>query len=134
MINVIYYLSPTVPKDFFPKKSFGKNNCTRIAENPNRGNGMKPLITSLSVKDVQKKAKDIIMRMPRTKIVTEKVGFMHFVQITPFFRFYDDIFIKLFKRRKNKRLVAKPVKSRLHDLMVNERRIKKIYSRLKKLT
>ena len=135
MINVIYYLSPTVPKDFFPKKSFGKNNCTRIAENPNRGNGMKPLITSLSVKNVQKNAKDIIMKMPRTKIVTEKVGFMHFVQITPFFRFYDDIFIKLFtKDGKTNVWLQSQSRIGLHDLMVNERRIKSIYSRLKKLT
>ena len=83
MINVIYYLSPTVPRDIFPKKRFGKNNCTRIAENPNRGKGMKPLITSLSVREVQENAKNIIISMPRTEIVTEKNGFMHFVQITP---------------------------------------------------
>ena len=49
MINVIYYLSPTVPRDIFPKKRFGRNNCTRVAENPNRGEGMKPLITLSSI-------------------------------------------------------------------------------------
>ena len=72
MINVIYYLSPTVPKDAFPKKRFGRNNCTRIAENPNRGEGMKPLVTSFSVEEVQENAKNVIASMPRTKLVKEK--------------------------------------------------------------
>ena len=57
MVNVIYYLSPTVPRDVFPKKRFGRNNCTRIAEKPNRGEGMKPLITSSSLEEVQENAK-----------------------------------------------------------------------------
>ena len=135
MVNVIYYLSPTVPRDVFPKRRFGKNNCTRIAENPNRGEGMKPLITSSSLEETQENAKNVIMNMPRTNIVTEKNGFMHFVQITPVFRFYDDIFVKLFIED-GKTTVWLQSQSRLglHDLMVNERRIKHIYSKLKELT
>ena len=135
MVNIIYYLSPTVPKDDFPKGRFGKNNCTRIAENPNRGEGMKPLITSSSLEETQENAKNVIMNMPRTNIVTEKNGFMHFVQITPVFRFYDDIFVKLFIED-GKTTVWLQSQSRLglHDLMVNERRIKHIYSKLKELT
>ena len=135
MINVIYYLSPTVPKDAFPKKRFGRNNCTRIAENPNRGEGMRPLITSYSIEEVQENAKNIIISMPRTKIINEKNGFMHFVQITPLFRFYDDIFVKLFTED-GKTNVWLQSQSRLglHDLMVNERRIRHIYSKLKDLT
>ena len=135
MINVIYHLSPTVPRDIFPKKRFGKNNCTRIAENPNRGKGMKPLITSLSVREVQENAKNIIISMPRTEIVTEKKGFMHFVQITPLFRFYDDIFVKLFTvDGKTNVWLQSQSRLGLHDLMVNEKRIKHIYSKLKELT
>ena len=134
MINVIYYLSPTVPRDIFPKKRFGKNNCTRIAENPNRGKGMKPLITSLPVREVQENAKNIIISMPRTEIVTEKKGFMHFVQITPLFRFYDDIFVKLFTVDGKTNVWLQSQSLGLHDLMVNEKRIKHIYSKLKELT
>ena len=85
MINIIYYLAPTFPKDSFPTKKFGKNNCTRIADNPNRGKGMEPLVTYYSIEEVQANVKKIIMDMPRTKIVTDKNGFMHFVQITPLF-------------------------------------------------
>ena len=135
MVNVIYYLSPTVPRDVFPKRRFGKNNCTRIAENPNRGEGMKPLITSSSIEETQENAKNVIMKMPRTSIVTEKNGFMHFVQITPVFRFYDDIFVKLFiEDGKTNVWLQSQSRLGLHDLMVNERRIKHIYSKLKELT
>ena len=135
MINVIYYLSPTVPRDVFPKKRFGRNNCTRVAENPNRGEGMRPLITSYSIEEVQENAKNIITSMSRTKIVTEKNGFMHFVQITPLFRFYDDIFVKLFiEDGKTNVWLQSQSRLGLHDLMVNERRIRHIYSKLKDLT
>ena len=135
MINVIYYLSPTVPKDAFPKNRFGKNNCTRVAENPNRGEGMKPLITLSSIEEVQENAKNIIINMPRTRIVTEKNGFMHFVQITPLFRFYDDIFVKLFTENgKTNIWLQSQSRLGLHDLMVNEKRIKHIYYKLKELT
>ena len=135
MVNVIYYFSITIPRDVFPKKRFGRNNCTRIAENPNRGEGMKPLITSSSVEEAQENAKNIIGSMPRTKLVSEKKGFMHFVQITPLFRFYDDIFVKLFTEDgKTNIWLQSQSRLGLHDLMVNEKRIKHIYSKLKELT
>jgi len=135
MINIIYYLAPTFPKDSFPTKKFGKNNCTRIADNPNRGKGMEPLVTYYSIEEVQANVKKIIMDMPRTKIVTDKNGFLHFVQITPLFRFYDDIFVKLFaKDGKTNIWLQSQSRLGLHDLMVNEKRVRHIYSELKKLT
>ena len=54
MINVIYFLAPTVPKNNFPSKRFGKNNCTRVADNPNRGEGMSPIITDMSMEKVRR--------------------------------------------------------------------------------
>ena len=96
---------------------------------------MKPLITSSSVAEVQENAKNIIISMPRTEIVTEKKGFMHFVQITPLFRFYDDIFVKLFTENgKTNIWLQSQSRLGLHDLMVNEKRIKHIHSKLKELT
>ena len=135
MINVIYFLAPTVPKNNFPLKRFGRNNCTRVADNPNRGAGMSPIKTDMSVERVENAVKNVIMSMQRTKIVTDNDGFIHFVQITPLFRFHDDIFIKIFSE-KNKTNIWLQSQSRLglHDLMVNERRVKHIYNELKKLT
>jgi len=60
MTNVIYYLAPTIQRKNFPEKRFGKNNCTRIADNPNRGRNMKPIITDLSENEIQTKLKKII--------------------------------------------------------------------------
>ena len=73
MINVIYYLAPTVKHNEFPKKRFGKNNCTRIAENPNRGKNMEPIITKLSENEIQGKLKNIINNMRKIKIINEKL-------------------------------------------------------------
>ncbi|OIR23418.1 MAG: hypothetical protein BEU00_02950 [Marine Group III euryarchaeote CG-Epi3] len=135
MINLIYYLAPTIPRENFPAKRFGKNNCTRIADNPNRGKDMKPIITNLSENEVQIIVKDIIAKMPRMKIITEKEGFLHFVQITPLFRFYDDLFIKIFvKDGMTNVWLQSQSRLGLYDLLVNERRIKHIYFELKKLT
>ena len=135
MINLIYYLAPTIPRSNFPEKRFGKNNCTRVADNPNRGKDMKPIITNLSENEVQVIVKDIITKMPRMEIVTEKEGFLHFVQITPLFRFYDDLFVKIFTKGEET-IIWLQSQSRLglHDLLVNEKRVKEIYLELKKLT
>ena len=134
MINVIYYLSPTTKYEEFPEKRFGKNNCTRIADNPNRGRNMKPIITNVAIKEIQNKLKNIIINMQRVKIINEKEGFIHFIQITPFFRFYDDIFIKIFENKK-KTNVWFQSQSRLglYDFQTNEKRIKMIYNQIKKL-
>ena len=134
MINVIYYLAPTIPKRNFPSKRFGRNNCTRVADNPNRGKGMLPITTDTSVEKVQDTVRKIVRNMKRTKVVTDNAGFIHFVQITPLFRFYDDIFIKIFfENEKTNIWLQSQSRLGLHDLLVNEKRIKYIYNELKKL-
>jgi len=134
MINVIYYLAPTNKYEDFPKKRFGKNNCTRIADNPNRGRNMKPIITDLDDDIIQKKIKDIISKMQRVKIINERKDFFHFVQITPFFRFYDDIFIKIFKKNEKTNIwFQSQSRLGLYDFQTNEKRIEFIYNELNKL-
>ena len=134
MIKIIYYLAPTVPKNDFPSRRFGVNNCTRVADNPNRGKGMSPIKINMSIENVQDDVRKVIGKMKRTKIITDNTGFIHFVQITPLFRFHDDIFVKLFTEdgRTNVWLQSQS-RLGLHDLMVNERRIRHIYYELKKL-
>ena len=135
MINVIYYLAPTVKYEEFPKKRFGKNNCTRVAKKPNRGRNMKPIITNLSINEIQDNLKNIIAKMQRIKIINEKKGFIHFTQITPFFRFHDDIFIKIFEEQE-KTNVWFQSQSRLglYDFQTNEKRVEFLFNELKKLT
>tara|TARA_B100000953_G_scaffold270426_1_gene240695 strand:+ start:1063 stop:1530 length:468 start_codon:yes stop_codon:yes gene_type:complete len=131
--KIIYFLAPTIPKGKFPNKIYGKNNCTRIADNQNRGYGMEPIVTDTPINEVQLILKTIIERMPRTTIVNEKEGFLHSVQLTPFFRFHDDIFIKIFLEDK-KTTIWFQSQSRLglYDFLINERRIKHIYKNVKK--
>jgi len=135
MINVIYYLAPTIKYEEFPEKRFGKNNCTRVAENPNRGRNMKPIVTNLTINEIQNNLKNIIANMQRVKIVNEKKGFIHFTQITPFFRFYDDIFVKIFENN-GKTNVWFQSQSRLglYDFQINEKRVEILFNELKKLT
>ena len=106
-----------------------------MADNPNRGKGMSPIKINMSVENVQDDVRKVIGKMRRTKIITDNTGFIHFVQITPLFRFHDDIFVKLFTEdgRTNVWLQSQS-RLGLHDLMVNERRIRHIYYELKKLT
>ena len=134
MINVIYYLAPTIPRENFPSKRFGKNTCTRIAENPNRGKNMNPIVTNLTINKIQNNLKNIIINMQRVKIINEKKGFIHFTQITPFFRFYDDIFIRIFESN-GKTNVWFQSQSRLglYDFQINEKRVKFLFNELKKL-
>jgi len=134
MINVIYYLAPTIPRENFPSKRFGKNNCTRIAENPNRGKNMNPIVTNLTINEIQNNLKNIIINMQRVKIINEKKGFIHFTQITPFFRFYDDIFVRIFENN-GKTNVWFQSQSRLglYDFQINEKRVEFLFNALKKL-
>ena len=135
MINVIYYLAPTIPRENFPSKRFGKNNCTRIAENPNRGKNMNPIVTNLTINEIQNNLKNIIINMQRVKIINEKKGFIHFTQITPFFRFYDDIFVRIFENN-GKTNVWFQSQSRLglYDFQINEKRVEFLFNELRKLT
>ena len=134
MINLIYYLAPTLKYEEFPKKRFGRNNCTRVADKPNRGKNMKPIVTNLAIDEIQKNIKEIINTMQKIKIINERNGFIHFIQITPFFRFYDDIFIKIFENN-GKTTVWFQSQSRLglYDFQANEKRVGFLYTELKKL-
>ena len=134
MINIIYYLAPTLKYEEFPKERFGRNNCTRVADKPNRGKNMKPIVTNLTIDESQKNIKEIINNMQKIKIISERNGFIHFIQITPFFRFYDDIFVKIFEDN-GKTTVWFQSQSRLglYDFQANEKRVEFLYTELKKL-
>ena len=79
----------------------------------------------------KKKIIAILNSKPRMKIINQKEGFIHAIDVTPFFRFYDDVAIKIF-REDNKTKVWMQSQSRLglHDLGVNERRIKKLHKEI----
>ena len=84
--------------------------------------------TEESVNSVQKKIMEIIYSKPRMKIINENVGFIHATDVTPFFRFYDDLAIKIFEQE-GKTIVWMQSQSRLgyYDFQVNEKRIQQLH-------
>ena len=68
------------------------------------------------------------------KIINEKEGFIHATDITPFFRFHDDVAIRIFESE-NKVNIWLQSQSRLglYDLNVNERRVQEIHKKISAL-
>ena len=134
MINVIYFLSPNEKWTDFPKKCNIKTKCTRVAESNTRGYGLKPIKLEYNVDYVQKKVVEIIGNKPRMKIINDSPGFIHATDVTPFFRFYDDIAIKIFEEN-DKAVVWLQSQSRLgyYDFQVNEKRIQTLHQKISSL-
>tara|TARA_B100000965_G_C19596548_1_gene760516 strand:+ start:1320 stop:1802 length:483 start_codon:yes stop_codon:yes gene_type:complete len=131
MINIIYFLSPNKKWESFPERCKIKTKCTRVADTNNRGYGLKPIEITDSIHNVQKKIIAIINSKPRMKIINQKEGFIHATDVTPFFRFYDDIAIKIFRENdKTKIWMQSQSRLGLHDLGVNEKRIKKLHKEM----
>ena len=134
MINVIYFLAPTRKWSEFPKKCNIKTKCTRVAESNTRGYGLKPIELEYDIDYIQKKIIEIIETKPRMKIINESLGFIHATDVTPFFRFYDDIAIKIFED-KGKAVIWLQSQSRLgyYDFQVNEKRIQTLHQKISSL-
>ena len=120
MVSIIYFLSPTKVLNSFPEKCSVKTKCTRVADYNNRGYGLKPIETKESIENLQEKITKIIEAKPRMKIVKEENVFIHAIDITPFFRFYDDLTIKIFKEEgKTKVWMQSQSRLGLYDFQVN---------------
>ena len=134
MINLIYFLAPNKKWAEFPKKCNIKTKCTRVAESNNRGYGLKPIELDYSIDYVQKEIIKIIETNSRMKIINNLSGFIHATDVTPFFRFYDDIAIKIFEEN-DKAVVWLQSQSRLgyYDFQVNEKRIQKLHQKISSL-
>ena len=134
MINVIYFLAPTKIWTEFPKKCNIKTKCTRVAESNTRGYGLKPIELEYDIDYIQKEIIKIIETKPRMKIINESLGFIHATDVTPFFRFYDDIAIKIFED-KGKAVIWLQSQSRLgyYDFQVNEKRIQTLHQKISSL-
>ena len=134
MINIIYFLAPNRKWDTFPEKCKVSTKCTRVADNNNRGYGLKPIQLNDTIENVQSKIIQIIKNKPRMKIINEKEGFIHATDVTPFFRFHDDVAIRIFESE-NKINIWLQSQSRLglYDLNINEKRIQEIHKKISAL-
>ena len=134
MINVIYFLAPTRKWSEFPKKCNIKTKCRRVAESNTRGYGLKPIELEYKIDYIQKEIIKIIGTKPRMKIINERLGFIHATDVTPFFRFYDDIAIKIFEYN-GKSVIWLQSQSRLgyYDFQVNEKRVQTLHQKISSL-
>ena len=131
MTNIIYFLAPTKKWESFPEKCNVKTKCTRVADYNNRGYGLKVIKSKYDIEILQEKIVDIIKSEPRMRIINEKLGFIHATDITPFFRFYDDVAIKIFEEDElTKVWIQSQSRLGLHDLGVNEKRIQKLHKKI----
>tara|TARA_B100001250_G_scaffold378722_1_gene368786 strand:- start:674 stop:1135 length:462 start_codon:yes stop_codon:yes gene_type:complete len=131
MTNIIYFLAPTKKWESFPEKCNVKTKCTRVADYNNRGYGLKVIKSKYDIEILQEKIVNIIKSEPRMKIINEKLGFIHATDITPFFRFYDDVAIKIFEEDElTKVWIQSQSRLGLHDLGVNEKRIQKLHKKI----
>ena len=134
MINIIYFLAPNRKWNTFPEKCKVRTKCTRVADINNRGYRLKPIQLNDTIKNVQRKIVQIIKNKPRMKIINEKEGFIHATDVTLFFRFHDDLAIRIFES-KDKVNIWLQSQSRLglYDFNVNERRVQEIHKMISAL-
>ena len=131
MIHFIYFLSPNKKWESFPERCKNKTKCTRVADTNNRGYGLRPIVIKDSIHNVQKKIIAIINSKPRMKIINQREGFIHAIDVTLFFRFYDDVAIKIFEENdKIKIWMQSQSRLGLYDLGVNENRIQELHKDL----
>ena len=134
MINTIYFLAPDKKWDKFPSKCKIHTKCTRVADTNTRGYGLQPIKLNDTIENVQEKIVQIIKNRPRMKIVNEEKGFIHASEITLFFRFHDDLAIRIFESE-NKVNIWLQSQSRLglYDFHVNEKRVQEIHKKISAL-
>jgi len=134
MINIIYFLAPNRKWNTFPEKCKVRTKCTRVADSNNRGYRLKPIQLNDTIENVQRKIVQIIKNKPRMKIINEKEGFIHATDVTLFFRFHDDLAIRIFES-KDKVNIWLQSQSRLglYDFNVNERRVQEIHKTISAL-
>ena len=131
MINTIYFLSPNRKWDEFPEKCSNSTKCTRVADKNTRGYGLKPITINENTSLVQEKIMRLINEKTKMTILNDKNGFIHAVDITPFFRFHDDVAIRIFDSEGSTTIWLQS-QSRLgiYDLNVNEKRIQKLHDKI----
>ena len=83
---------------------------------------------------IQQNIVNLIKSKPRMEIVNNLSGFIHAIDVTPIFRFYDDVAIKIFEKE-GKTTVWMQSQSRLgyYDLQVNEKRIQELHKEISNL-
>ncbi len=134
IINFIYFLSPNKKWNEFPEKCSNSTKCSRVADVNTRGYGLKPISTKEDPILAQENIENMLTEKTKMRILNSKEGFIHAVDITPFFKFHDDIAIKIFTTE-DITTIWLHSQSRLgiFDLNVNERRVQSLHKMISAL-
>ena len=134
IINFIYFLSPNKKWNEFPEKCSNSTKCSRVADVNTRGYGLKPISTKEDPILAQENIENMLTEKTKMRILNSKEGFIHAVDITPFFKFHDDIAIKIFTTE-DITTIWLHSQSRLgiFDLNVNERRVQTLHKMISAL-
>ena len=134
IVNFIYFLSPNKKWNEFPKKCLNSTKCTRVADVNIRGYGLKPIPTKENPILVQESIEKMLTEKTKMRILNSKEGFIHAVDITPFFRFHDDVAIKIFETEDITNIwLHSQSRLGIYDLKVNEKRIQLLHKRISAL-
>tara|TARA_Y100000588_G_C14238834_1_gene918465 strand:+ start:386 stop:850 length:465 start_codon:yes stop_codon:yes gene_type:complete len=134
IINFIYFLAPNKKWNSFPERCKYSTKCTRVADINTRAYGLKPILVKEDPMVVQEKIVKMITEKTKMGILNSKEGFIHAVDVTPFFRFHDDVAIKIFEED-NAVTIWLQSQSRLgiYDLNMNERRVQMLHKMISTL-
>tara|TARA_Y100000590_G_scaffold183438_1_gene209034 strand:+ start:493 stop:957 length:465 start_codon:yes stop_codon:yes gene_type:complete len=134
IINFIYFLAPNKKWKTFPERCSNSTKCTRVADVNTRAYGLKPILVKENPIVVQEKIVKMITEKTKMDILNSKEGFIHAVDVTLFFRFHDDVAIKIFEED-NVATIWLQSQSRLgiYDLNMNERRVQMLHKMISDL-
>ncbi|MGB0452924.1 MAG: DUF1499 domain-containing protein [Bacteriovoracaceae bacterium] len=91
---------------------------------------MKPLSFSLSLDEMKKKIKSVLLQLPRTTLVTEEKNYLHFEFKSLIFRWVDDVEF-LIDENQNKVHFRSASRVGHSDLGVNRKRMDELLLKLK---
>jgi uncharacterized protein (DUF1499 family) len=128
LVAGITLAAPDEPWDAFPAGCPHESNCTRVADQNVRGEGLAPMRIAAARDDVQAALLEWLEEQPRTRILNSQDDFVHAVQRTVFFRFPDDFTFQLYCEG-DETVIQVQSQSRLgtNDLGVNEKRVRDFY-------
>ncbi len=106
-------------------------NCVNTAD-PNPKKHMKPLTYTDGFAEAKKRLKNLIDGLPRTKLITEKEGYLHYEFVTPIGRFTDDVEF-LFDEQTKQIHFRSASRIGYSDFWANRRRMKRISRKWKAL-
>jgi len=84
------------PSESFPVHcDEASRNCTRLADQPHRGDGSRGVLIYADSTEVREEFLSWVEETPRTEVSTDWISVMHVVVHTKWMRYPDDLFVRI---------------------------------------